>query len=330
MAFERLKSAGNAFRDYASTEDTDGDAAHAGDPHSWEDPDKKSLRERIAPKTLPEKLVATAVIFLFLGILLNSLPLIQVLYLNPLTMVVAVLTASHALVAVWGMRKGWSKRVDYALSAVHSASSGVTRRGKVVGETDSYYIFESIKGLTPTGYLPSYLTIGDLFPNSRGLRAKFGRAEPGEDLSEVPARDRLPKATTVRLQTETEGDVLLTQAGDAEGNLLKLDDTGAETDRFATTPVRPDIEMARAIAEELDKLNEEIIPGLEERLNIRSRRLQDLREESRSSEDPSLQRSLAILTSLSEVMQTMNQNPSREDDDLDQDVLDRVKDMNER
>jgi len=237
--------------------------------HSWKDEDAPSWSDRLFPSTPAGWLLASGMGVLILGLAFYSLRFFPGAYRNPDTVIFAVLLAGWPGMYVYGRQSMLEEFADFDWSALYYGGDLEVRPGKVTGSMEGHTKFVPMKGLSFGGYNPRFLELRDVYPPKEVSKLKSKLHRVGNDGS-GDCIDRLHKAYTEAVDTETLGTVLVTHTSS-----LEMDKHGVETDRYTEPPNLFDEEVGRRLTQELEKATQIQIPHLQETIETLENRLQD-------------------------------------------------------
>ncbi|MFC7227782.1 hypothetical protein N0B31_10245 [Salinirubellus salinus] len=203
------------------------------DPHSWDDPSKPGLIERLKPSTPRRAAITGVLITLVLGFGLYTSQLF------PTTPLLAVTFGIAAVIMAFqkGRESAFNRIRELDWSILFTGETASVRYGEADsaaevevnadGPDEDGFVFEPGTSVNVRGELDK-LRIRDVFGSKRDIRAKLHRSG---DSGDAPARDYLPGGRTAVVRTDTLGDLYVTLT---DG--LETRPTSRDIDREATYP----------------------------------------------------------------------------------------------
>jgi len=311
------------------------------DPHSWDDPDKPGLRERLTPDEPRKAAIWGTVATLTVG---TGLYLTQVFPTAPL----AFATGGIALQFIQkyrGRQEAFEQIRELDWSILATGNTATVRFGEAesAGNDEVYadaydedgYVFKPARAINVRGE-KEFLEVRDVFGTKENIRAKMHRTGESGD---TPARDYLPATWTSTVSTDTIGDVYVTFT---EG--LERSHRSPDVDRVAKFPDTIPREIVGDIASEYSVMTDVQLPAVKRKADMEARRADELAQSSEERvrklldmvvtlrEKEGLTRDEAIRRVAKEETgdQRPGSMPSDAVDDYDRDISDNIDDELER
>jgi len=249
------------------------------DPHSWDDPDKPSLRERLTPDDPRKAAIWGTVATLTVG---TGLYLTQVFPTTPLVFATGGI-ALQFIQKYRGRKEAFEQIRELDWSILVTGNTATVRYGEAesAGKDEVYadeydedgYAFKPAKSLNVRGE-KEFLEVRDVFGTKENIRAKMHRT--GET-GDTPARDYLPAEHTAKVSTDTIGDVYATFTSG-----LKRTPRSPDIDREAQFPNTVPREIVGDIAAEYSVMTDVQLPAVKRKADMQERRAD---EHAQSSEE---------------------------------------------
>jgi hypothetical protein len=243
------------------------------DPHTWDDPDKPSVRERLTPSDPRRAAIAGAAITLIVGL---ALYLSRLFPTTPLVFATGAI-ALQFLMYYRGRKDAFETIRDLDWSILATGNTATVRYGDAESAATSEvyadefnedgYVFKPARSINVRGE-KDYLEVRDVFGTRENIRAKMHRTGKTGD---APARDYLPAAWTSTVETETLGDVYVTFTSGIDTSPRSRD-----VDRVATFPDIVPREVVGDIATEYGVMTDVQMPALARKHEVQERRADEL------------------------------------------------------
>ena len=290
------------LRKYRPRRPDEPSARETQNPHEWDNPDP-SILERATPDTTAGWLVAWALGLITLAVLAYLAPIFFSFVFDPLVITGLFLGGMVIGSYLKGRIDGIEAYRDLDKSILYYGDDADARAGKKVGESGPESLFTALRDFSLAGFKKRYLLKRDLpYPASKL------RSNSGKDVGDEEAVDALNK-TTVEIETETLGRILITHASD-------LDDApqSSDCDRYTPLPDRFDEDVAEDVSILIRRLRRKI-KELKADVEELERAASDARDLRQKQLAPELEQALLMINTLQSTVDDDDQRKSGQTDD---------------
>lgn len=307
----------DAFRQYTRKDEGSDDPRDSWDASRWDDPDARTLRERLKPNHGGQWLILGAVLLFGFGAMLWMTQFVPVASGNPWTLVAVAWPASLALAWVHGNERGFSRHRNLDWAFITTGRSVEALPGKFVdkfGNGDMQHIrFKLLKSRSYGGFQFRFLKLADLEANRDRLMNKAVASNRAPD---SPAYLELPGPLTGENTNTVLGRVFGTHGG-----AMVYHDGGADVDLRITNPSNLDDDIASQVLEQLEILDKKVVPHLESEIQTLETLKQRYKTRAEQERDPELDRMFETVDRLTALVNRPRGRSGVSDEDSDVDEI---------